>query len=82
MTIITAGSRRSFIIATEHTNQLAEKLGFNLEGLEFVEGALEGKMIRGYVKRLLVGTTMHNVGPIKLYRSDLFLYANGKLVEE
>lgn len=81
MTIITSSSRRSFVLATDHTNQLAEELGFNLEGLEFVEGAQEGDMLRGYVKRLLVGVTMHNWGPIKLYPEDLAIYAKGNLVE-
>lgn len=71
MTHITFLSKRYEILVTSHTNELAETLGFNIAGEEFIgDESPTGKTIRGYIKRGLYG----NVGmsfPITLHPDDL-----------
>ena len=84
ITINFASSRRYFILATQHTNELAEELGYNIAGDEFfpnTSGANPDGSIRGYVHRVFVGTTGMKVGPITLHREDYQEQVNGKVVE-
>lgn len=83
-TINFASSRRYFILATQHTNELAEELGYNIVGDEFFPNTSDTNpdgSIRGYVRKVLIGTMGHNIGPITLHREDYQEQVNGKVVK-
>ena len=72
MTIITKSSPHYTILATDHTNELAEELGYNIADEEFVASSqVNGDEIRGYVMMSIFGMVRHMVGPLTLYKSDL-----------
>lgn len=72
MTHITTLSKHYFVKATENTNELAEQLGYNIAGEEFIadESPLGGH-VRGYLLVGLFGMVRAKSAPITLFPADL-----------
>lgn len=72
MTIITTFSKKYKVRVTDHTNTLAERLGYNIAGEEFIADEFSvGNTIRGYLMVGLFGMVRIKSQPITLYKNDL-----------
>lgn len=72
MTYITKKSRTYRIKVTDHTNEIAENLGVNIAGEEFISDSVDtGKFIRGYIMLPLYGMVRKMWGPVTMNADDL-----------
>lgn len=73
MTHITVLSKQYRIKVTDHTNEMAENIGINIAGEEFLadEGWNGKGEVRGYVTLPLFGMVCKLYGPITLTANDL-----------
>ena len=74
MTTLTVLTRKYYTIrATQTTNELAEKVGRNIEGLVFIAdaGSVRGDTLRGYIRLPLYGMASMDAGPYELHLEDL-----------
>ena len=72
MTHIYGGSRHYTVQVTDHTNEMAERLGYNIAGEEFISDIdSAGNEIRGYLKVTIFGMVQKQVGPVTMRRDDV-----------
>ena len=73
MTHIRAGSTRYEVLCNQHTMEISEKIGYDITGKEFVGGAYENGIMRGYVLMPLLGTATMKRGPVNLNFEDVVI---------
>ena len=72
MTYISKRSKTYRIKVTDHTNEMSENIGFNIEGEEFIANSVDtGNVIRGYIMLPLYGMVRKMWGPVTMNADDL-----------